>query len=56
MNYFILKHGSFTTMISIDFAWTVHKSFTIMFSNWASWCYPGYDRCLSVLSISQVTS
>ena len=28
---------------------TVHKSLQMVFLNYAFWCYPGYDRCLSVL-------
>ena len=49
-NYFILRrYRFFTTAIFIGSASTIHKSFKIMFSNCAFWCYPGYDRCLLVL-------
>ena len=50
--YFILKHYRFLiTAIFTGSASIVHKSLKIMFQNCAFWCYPSYDRCLSVLRI-----
>ena len=42
----IFDYSNFTGSIS-----TVHNSLKIMFQNFTFWCYPGYDTCLSVLSI-----
>ena len=50
--YFNLKHDRFlTTAIFTGSALAVHNSLKIMFQNFRFWCYPGYDTCLSVLSI-----
>ena len=49
--YFNLKRDRFlTTAIFTGSASTVHNSLK-MFQNFTFWCYPGYDTCLSVLSI-----
>ena len=55
--YFILKRNRFlTTVIFTASASTVHNSLKIMFiensaSKFHFLCYPGYDICLSVMSI-----
>ena len=49
---FNLKIDRFlSTAIFTGSASTVDDSLKIMFQNFTFWCYPGYDRCLSVLSI-----
>ena len=50
--YFNLKRNRFlTTAIFIGSASIVNNLVKIMFQNFTSWCYPSYDKCLSVLSI-----
>ena len=53
--YFILKGDRIlTTAIFTGSASTVHNSFKIMFQNVTFWCYPGHDKCLSVLFIALI--
>ena len=50
--YFNLIRDRFlTTAIFTGSASSVDNSLKIMFQNFTFWCYPGYDTCLSVLSI-----
>ena len=50
--YFMLKGNRFlTTAIFTGSASTAHNSLKITFQNFTFWCYPGYDTCLSVVSI-----
>ena len=50
--YFISKGDRFlTTAIFTGAVSTVHNSLKILIQNFTFLCYPGYDTCLSVLSI-----
>ena len=50
--YFNVKRDRFLTIaIFTGSASTIHNSLKIMFQNLTFWCNPGYDICLSVLSI-----